>query len=159
MGLDTAHPRGTSPDALAQSVVNSSPVSSDDDRTTTADSLRASLIDQISVFKHSEAGEHYQTQIATMEGMLAVAPTIIPQHDNVVRATKSIENMFLQSSQQFEEQKKQLNDYDTFLDHIQTDMLIADEGINDTINVQLFDTTPAVHKILDTSEHPLRSYL
>jgi len=38
-------------------------------------------------------------------------------------------------------------------------MLIADDSVNDTIYAKLFDTTPAIHEALKTSEDPLVSYL
>lgn len=120
--------------------------------------LKTDLFKELWAFKNSERWETYASTVQSIENTLNTDTTITPNYKDVHNATSALKTMIAQTSNSFENYKKSAQNYDSFLDTINTTALIDNTTTKGTISASLFKTTPEVHSIIENGENPMMSY-
>ncbi len=123
------------------------------------DILRKDLHQEIAALKNSEYGEQYAHHVAAVENTLGTDTKVKVNTASVHKATQVLQWMLQETSQELENHKDAINSYDTFLDQVNSDLLISDDRIQWDIPATLFTANPKTIETIKNAENPMVSYL
>lgn len=121
--------------------------------------LRENLQNEITAFKQSEFAITYQKEIDAIQSILDADTTVTPDYDSIQEASNTLQELFASVRSDLQERKQDLENYDLFLDKINTANLINNRSIEGTISTSLYKINEETSSIMENAEHPTKSYL
>lgn len=121
--------------------------------------FRMKLQSEISAFKQSEFGSEYKQAIDGIQWILDADTKVTPDYASIQKANDSLQKLIAEKKNQMSTIKEQLNNYDEFLDKTNTTSLISDSSVAGTISARLYKTDEKTKYIMDTAEHPTKTYI
>lgn len=121
--------------------------------------FRERLQSEITAFKQSEYAIEHSKDIAAIQEILDTNTHIAPDYESLQKATNTLTTLVTEKKETMSNTKQLLNDYDSFLDTINSAALISDDSISWTISANLFTIDKNTKYIMSSAEHPLKTYL
>jgi hypothetical protein len=121
--------------------------------------LRKDISKEIAALKDSEYSKQYSHHVAAVENLLSTDTNVKPDTQSIQKATQALQWMLQQTSKWLEKHKQAINSYDTFLDQVNSDILVNDTSIQWDITATLFTANPKTVETIKSAENPMKSYL
>ncbi len=121
--------------------------------------FRFKLQNEISAFKQSEFGNEYKKDIDMLQWILDANTKVTPDYASIQKASNSLQILIAKKKTEMATAKSQLDDYDKFLDKINTAALITERSVEGIISARLYKADEKTKYIMDNAEHPMKSYI